>query len=85
MSALVPMLVESVVTLSTKVAVDSLVKMTTPVGVRAVNGFIIKAGSLLVGAFLANQLSKIAVSNTEAIIATVNKTPEAVETDTLDS
>ena len=65
------MLIDGLVTMSTKVAVDGLVKIATPPGVRAVSTFLIKGGSFFVGAIIASRLSKIAVKNGEELSAIV--------------
>lgn len=72
------MIVEGIVSLSTKVAVDGIVKIATPAGVRAVNGFAIKAGAFLIGTFFASKLSAIAVKNTEDLVAIVKATPQSI-------
>lgn len=79
-AALVPMLVESVVKLSTKVAVDGLVKIVTPPGVKAVSNFLIKGASLLIGGIVAHKLSAIVVKSVEGISATVKTMPEVITT-----
>ena len=79
-TALVPMLVEGIVTMSTKVAVDGLVKLATPPGVRAVTTFVIKGGAFLLGTYVANKISKVVVKNAEELSTIVKATPVPVIT-----
>lgn len=72
------MLIDGLVTMSTKVAVDGLVKIATPPGVRAVSTFLIKGGSFFVGAIVASKLSKIATKSGEELSAIVKAQPELI-------
>ena len=78
------MLIDGLVTMSTKVAVDGLVKIATPPGVRAVSTFLIKGGSFFVGAIIASRLSKIAVKSGEELSAIVKAQPVPVSITSVD-
>ena len=72
------MLIEGLVSMSTKVAVDELVKIATPPGVRAVGTFLLKGGSFFVGAMIASKLSKIATKSGEELSEILKAQPELI-------
>lgn len=72
------MLIDGLVTMSTKVAVDGLVKIATPPGVRAVSIFLIKGASFFAGAVIASKLSKIATKSGEELAEIIKSAPQSI-------
>lgn len=70
-----------IVTTSTGVAIEGLVKLITPVGLKAVPSFAVKIGGALVSAVVAGKVAEIAVDAIESVIETVRSTPESEPTD----
>lgn len=73
MNQLISTVVGTVVGTSTSVAIESVAKLATPAGVKAVTGFLIKGLTLVVGGVISSKVASIAVENTEAVLETVRK------------
>lgn len=73
-ATLIPLLVSTVVSTSAGIALDSIAKLLTPPNVRAITGFGIKAGSVILGAIVSTKLADYAAKNTQEIIDVVHPT-----------
>lgn len=78
-TALLPKLIEGIVTLSSGVAFDSATKLVTPTRVNAFAGFAIKGASLFFGGLVSTLIAKAAVDSTNSIIETVKGDTPAIE------
>lgn len=84
-NALLPKLIEGIVSLSSGVAFDSAVKLVTPSRINAFTGFAIKGGALFLGGIVSSLIAKVAVDSTNAIVETVTNEPAAIEPSSEDS
>lgn len=80
LATLLPLLVSTAVSTSSKIAVDSLVKLATPATVSTISKYGIKVGAALLGVAIAHKASKFASDTTEQVIEIVNKTEEIEKT-----
>lgn len=78
-----PPVVGVIATTSSAIAVEGLIKLLTPVGLKTLPAFGIKVGGALIGAVVAGAVGDIAVKATESIIETVRSTPESEELEDL--
>lgn len=76
MLKLIPMVIETVVSASTSVAVGSLTKLVTPPGIRAFTGYLIKGASFVGAGIISAKIAEYAVKNTEAVLDIVNAPDE---------
>ena len=83
LTTLLPLLVSTAVSTSSKSAVDSLVKLATPSTVSTISKYGIKVGAALLGVAVAHKASKFASDTTEEVIAIVSK-PGEIEKSTLE-
>ena len=83
LATLLPILVSTAVSTSSKIAVDSLVKLATPSTVSTISKYGIKVGAALLGVAVAHKASKFASDTTEEVIAIVSK-PGEIEKSTLE-
>lgn len=73
---MIPKILGTVVELAASVAVDSAVKVATPSNTKAITGFLIKGGTLLLGGLVATKMSEIVVKNAEAVVKTIAEVPD---------
>ena len=71
LTALIPTIASAVVSMSAGVAIDSVVKMIVPVGVKALPSFGIKMGTVVATTIVGHKLGKIIETNLKDVIDTV--------------
>lgn len=76
LGAILPPVVGVVTTTSAAIAVEGLVKLITPVGLKAIPAFAVKIGGSLLAAMIAGKVGDIAVKATESVVETVRLVPE---------
>lgn len=76
--AILPPVVGVIATTSTAIAVEGVVKLITPVGLKAIPAFAVKIGGSLLAAMIAGKVGDIAVKATESVVETVRSTPEII-------
>jgi hypothetical protein len=78
LTALAPLVLQTIVSTSAGVAIDSAVKMIVPIGIKALPAFGIKVGTAIATAYVAAKVGKIVETNVKEIVAIVNA-PDAEE------
>lgn len=66
---------------SAGIAVENLVKMATPVGLKTMQSFGLRIGTAVTGGLIGAKVASVVVENVESVIATVNA-EEVHESDT---
>lgn len=81
LAQLVPLIVNGVVSTAAGIGFDAVTRIATPTRVRAITGFAIKAGSHIVGGYLASKLADYATTSATAVVDAIQapKAPEALE------
>lgn len=74
--AILPPVVGVIATTSTAIAVEGIVKLVTPVGLKAIPAFAVKIGGSLLAAMIAGKVGDIAVKAAESVVETVRTVPE---------
>jgi len=72
LTALIPFVISTAVSVSASVAVDSAVKMVVPIGIKALPAFGIKLGTAIVGGFVGMKLGNLVEANVNEVINIVN-------------
>ena len=78
LTALIAPITSIVVSTSVGVAVDSVVKMIVPVGIKALPAFGIKLGTAIAGGLIGVKIANIVSNNIESVVETIQSGAEEV-------